>query len=206
MPLRRLTIALLALALAYRLRLRRLILTWGATAEEAAARLPGDELLPDPDRTATRAISIAAPPAAVWPWIVQIGPRPRGGAYTYDWIENLLGLDMRSADRVLDDFQHPRLGERIGLGSNEMVVAVLEPERAFGWLSADGNWLWTFVLAPAPGGTRLISRNSYRLPTPAARIGMIPMEPGSLVMERRMLAGIRERAERLAARGPGDRG
>lgn len=198
MSLRRPIIALPSLWIAYALVLRRRILTWGATAAEVGAHLPGDELLPDPDRTATRAISIAAPPAAVWPWIVQIGPRPRGGAYTYDWIENLLGLDMHSADRVLADFQHPRLGERIGLGPNEMIVAVLEPERAFGWLSADGSWLWTFTLEPAGGGTRLISRNSYRLPTLAVRIGMLPLELGSLVMERRMLAGIRDRAERLA--------
>ncbi len=198
MSLRRLIIALPLFWLAYTLKLRRLVLTWGATAAEAAAPLPGDELLPAPDRTATRAISIAAPPAAVWPWIVQIGPRPRGGAYTYDWIENLLGLDMHSADAVIAAFQHPQLGERIPLGSNEMVVAVLEPEHAFGWLSADGNWLWTFTLEPTAKGTRLISRNSYRLPTLAARIAMLPMEPGSLLMERRMLAGIRERAERLA--------
>jgi len=198
MPARRLITTAALLWLAYALALRRLILNWGATREEVAARLPGDELLPDADRTATRAISIAAPPAAVWPWIVQIGPRPRGGAYTYDWIENLLGLDMHSADRILDEFQRPRLGERISLGPNEMVVAVLEPERAFGWLSGDGNWLWTFTLEPAGAGTRLISRNSYRLPTLAARVGMVPMEPGSLLMERRMLAGIRDRAERLA--------
>lgn len=198
MPFRRLIIAALLLWLAYSLGLRRRIMTAGATPTEAAARLPGDELMSDPDRVATRAISIAAPPAAVWPWIVQIGPRPRGGAYTYDWVENLLGLDMHSADRILTEFQEPSLGERIGLGSNEMVVAVLEPERAFGWLSDDGNWLWTFALEPTADGTRLISRNSYRLPTLAARVGMLPMEPGSLVMERRMLRGIRERAERLA--------
>ena len=87
--------------------LRRPILNWGATAEEASARLPGDELLEDADGVATRAITIDAPAAAVWPWLAQMGPSPRGGAYTYDWIENLLGLDMHSADRVLPEFQHP---------------------------------------------------------------------------------------------------
>lgn len=195
----RLLLALALIALAYPALLRRRVLTWGATPGEADAELPGDRLLADLDRASTRAISIAAPPAAVWPWIVQIGPSPRGGAYTYDWIENLLGLDMHSADRVLEDFQHPQLGERISYGSNEMVVSVLEPEHAFGWLSADGNWLWTFVLQPEGEGTRLLSRNRFRLPTLAQRIGMVPMEPGSLVMERKMLAGIRDRAERLAA-------
>lgn len=198
MSVRRLIIAMPLLWLAYSRGLRRRIMTWGATPAEAGAQLPGDELLPDPDRTATRAISVAAPPAAVWPWIVQIGPRPRGGAYTYDWIENLLGLDMHSAERILPEFQRPHLGDRIPLGPNEMVVAVLEPERAFGWRSADGNWLWTFTLEPTASGTRLISRNSYRLPTLVARLGMLPMEPASLLMEHRMLAGIRKRAERLA--------
>lgn len=198
MSVRRLIVAAPLLWLAYWLGLRRRIMSWGATRAEVGATLPGDGLLVDPDRTATRAISIAAPPAAVWPWIVQIGPRPRGGAYTYDWIENLLGLDMHSADTILDEFQHPRLGDRIALGSNEMVIAVLEPGRAFGWLSADGNWLWTFTLEPTESGTRLISRNSYRLQSLAARLAMLPMEPGSLLMERRMLAGIRDRAERLA--------
>ena len=111
---RRASLGVVAVAAVYVLFLRRPILTWGATDEEATARLPGDELLEDADGIATRAIEIDAPPAAVWPWIAQIGPSPRGGAYTYDWIENLLGLDMHSADRVLPDFQHPEVGDTIG--------------------------------------------------------------------------------------------
>jgi hypothetical protein len=94
MRLKRLTRAAVAAAGAaflYRKFLRQPMLVWGATAEETAARLPGDELLEDADGVATRAITIDAPPSAVWPWIAQIGPSPRGGAYTYDWIENLLG-------------------------------------------------------------------------------------------------------------------
>ena len=83
----------------YRRMLRSVILNWGATDAEAQARLPGDELLEQADGIATRAITIDAPASAVWPWIAQIGPSPRGGAYTYDWIENLLGLNMHSADR-----------------------------------------------------------------------------------------------------------
>jgi hypothetical protein len=72
-------------------RVRQPILTWGATPAEAADSLPGDELLPTADGVSTRAIDIDAPPADVWPWLAQMGPAPRGGAYTYDWIENLLG-------------------------------------------------------------------------------------------------------------------
>jgi hypothetical protein len=195
----RAALTLTALAAVYYAVLRRPILTWGATEAEATSRLPGDELLEDADGVATRAIRIDAPAAAVWPWVAQIGPSPRGGAYTYDWIENLLGLDIHSVDRVLPEFQHPQVGDTIGYGSNRMRVERAEPGHALSWRSEDGNWVWTFVLEEHDGRTRLISRNRFRLPALAARIGMIPMEPGSLLMERKMLRGIKQRAERLAS-------
>ncbi|MGZ4172445.1 MAG: SRPBCC family protein [Solirubrobacteraceae bacterium] len=177
--------------------LRRPVLTWGATAEEASSRLPGDELLESADGVATRAIDIAAPASAVWPWLAQMGPSPRGGAYTYDWIENLLGLDMHSADTILPEFQNPQVGDTIGYGRNRMRLERLDPGHVLAWRSEDGNWVWTFVLDERDGHTRLISRNRFRLPRLVDRIGMLPMEPGSLVMERKMLRGIRERAERV---------
>jgi hypothetical protein len=188
-----------ASAFLYRRFLRQPILTWGATTAEAAARLPGDELLEDADGVATRAITIDAPRSAVWPWIAQMGPSPRGGAYTYDWIENLLGLNMHSTDRVLPDYQHPRVGDGFGYGSNKMSFKIVEPEHVLATQSADGNWVWTFVLEEQGGRTRLISRNRFRLPRLKDKIGMIPMEPGSLIMERKMLYGIKQRAQRLAA-------
>jgi hypothetical protein len=178
--------------------LRKSILNWGATAREASARLPGDELLEHPDGVSTRAIDIDAPPAAVWPWLAQMGPSPRGGAYTYDWIENLLGLNMHSTGRVLPEFQDPRVGDTFSLGSNRMRMDRVESERVLAWRSEDGNSVWTFVLKPRNGGTRLISRNRFRLPALVARIGMLPMEPASLIMERKMLRGIKQRAERLS--------
>jgi hypothetical protein len=194
-------LALAALGTLYAALLRRPILTWGATEAEASARLPGDELLEDADGVATRAIWIDAPAAAVWPWPAQMGPSPRGGAYTYDWIENLLGLDMHSTDDVLEEFQHPQVGDTIGYGSNRMRVELAEPEHVLAWRSEDGNWVWTFVIEGQDGRTRLISRNRFRLPTPVARIGMLAMEPASLLMEAKMLRGIKQRAERLAAAG-----
>ena len=189
-------LVLLAAALAYRVALRRRILDWGATEDEAGARLAGDELLERADGVATRAITIDAPASAVWPWLAQMGPSPRGGAYTYDWIENLFGLDMHSADVVLEEFQHPEVGDGFGLGKNGMRFARVEPGRVLAMRSDDGNWVWTFLLEERGGRTRLVSRNRFRLPTLKDRIGMIPMEPGSLVMERKMLRGIKERAER----------
>ena len=193
----RVGIAAVCGALIYGLLLRRPILTWGATDAEAASRLPGDELLEDADGVSTRAIEIRAPAAAVWPWLAQMGPSPRGGAYTYDWIENLLGLDMHSADRVLTEFQHPVVGDTIGFGANRMRLERVEQHHVLAWRSEDGNWVWSFVLSETGGTTRLISRNRFRLRTLVSRIGMVPMEPGSLVMERKMLLGIRRRAEQL---------
>ena len=101
-----------ALGALYFALLRDPILTWGATDAEAAARLPGDELLEAADGVTTRAIEIDAPATAVWPWLAQMGPSPRGGVYTYDWIENLLGLDIHSVDRVLPAYQDPRSATR----------------------------------------------------------------------------------------------
>jgi hypothetical protein len=189
--------ALVVLAAAYFRFLRAPILNWGATREEAAAVLPGDELLQEADGIATRAIEIQAPPGAIWPWLAQMGPSPRGGAYTYDWIENLLGLNMHSVTRVLPEYQQPQVGDTIEYGTNRMRIELVEPEHVLAWRSEDGNWVWTFIVEPRNGSTRLISRNRFRLPTLVARLGMVLMEPASLVMERKMLHGIKERAEKL---------
>ena len=192
-----------AAALVYQLLLRRPILKWGATDAEANARLPGDELLEEADGVATRAITINAPAAAVWPWIAQMGPAPRGGAYTYDWIENLLRLDMHSVDRVLPEYQHPKVGDTLGYGKNRMRTERVDPQQVLATRSQDGNWVWSFILREQDGNTRLISRNRFRLPSLTAKIGMLPMEPASLVMERKMLHGIKQRAENLAAQQVG---
>ena len=186
-------------AILYRLRLRRRVLTWGATAAEAAARLPGDELLEEADGVSTRAITIDAPAEAVWPWLAQMGPSPRGGAYTYDWIENLLGLDMHSVDRVLPEFQHPAVGDTIGFGKNQMRLERVEPEHVLAGAPRTATGSGRSCSRSTTRQTRLISRNRFRLPTLAARVGMLPMEPASLLMERKMLRGIKQRAERLAS-------
>jgi hypothetical protein len=189
-------------ALSYPLLLRKKCLTWGARPDEVSRPLPGDELMPDARLVATRAITVGAPPSAVWPWLVQMGSG-RGGAYTYDWIENLLGLAMHSADRVLPQFQQLKVGDELELGPGrpKLRVEVLEPERTLTVRFTDGTWVWIFSLSPERGGTRLISRSRIAAAgaSPLARLfSLYVMEPGSLVMERRMLTGIRERAERLA--------
>jgi hypothetical protein len=182
--------------------LRRWYLTWGATEDEVAATMPGDELLPAPDILATRAVGVDAPPSAIWPWLAQMGSG-RGGAYTYDWIENLLGLNMHSVDEVLPQFQNPEVGDVLsGDADPAMRLVVLEKDRVIVWRSDDGRWVWSFLLRPEGAGARLISRN--RIVAPAASplrllFDRLVMEPGSLIMERKMLLGIKDRAERLAA-------
>jgi len=180
---------------------RRRFVTWGATPEEITGTLPGDDLLPDAGLVSTRAITIAAGPSAVWPWLVQMGSG-RGGAYTYDRVENLFGLDMHSADEILPRLQHLAVGDTMPLGPRgpAMRVEICEPERTLAFRSADGAWVWIFELRPDHCRTRLISRNRIRPPgaNPAARLLYeVAMAPGSLIMERRMLHGIRQRAERL---------
>ncbi|HET9516376.1 MAG TPA: SRPBCC family protein [Actinoplanes sp.] len=196
--------ALLAAAAvaAYPWLLRSWYLTWGTRADEADRALPGDDLMPAPDILSTRAISIDAPPMAVWPWLVQMGTG-RGGAYTYDWIENLLGLGMHSADEILPEFQHLSVGDMLPVGPRGpgMRAEIVDPGRTLVFRSEEGTWVWIFELVAEDGGTRLISRN--RIATPNASLASravhrTVMEPGSLVMERKMLLGIKQRAERLA--------
>lgn len=187
-------------------RLWREMLDWGATAEEARRPLPGDGLLPDADLVATRAIAIEAPPAEVWPWLVQIGVG-RAGAYSYDWLDRLFGLDMRSSRRIVPELQVLAVGDVIPVAGDGtgLRVRILERERVLGTLTDDGTWSWTWVLEPAGTGTRLLSRT--RMSTghsslPARAATWLALVPASWVMERRMLLGLRERAEALAT-GPG---
>ena len=188
-------------ASAYPLFFRRRCLTWGARPDEVARKLPGDDLLADAGIVSTRAITIGAPPAAIWPWLVQMGSG-RGGVYTYDWIENLFGLHMHSTRQILPQFQDVTVGDEFPLGPGRpaMQVVVCDPERTFTVRFADGNWVWIFALFAEDGQTRLISRNRIAAAgTPPARLFYsLVMEPGSLIMERKMLLGIKQRAEDLA--------
>jgi hypothetical protein len=190
----------------YLLFLRRWCLTWGAREDEVTASLPGDELLAAAGLVTTRAVTIDAPAAAVWPWLAQLGSG-RGGAYTYDWIENLLGLNMHSASEVIPEFQDIEAGDELPLGSGGPVmrVEVVDPPRALAFRSSDQNWVWIFALLPEGNLTRLVSRNRIetRALAPVTRLlYLLFMEPGSLVMERKMLLGIKRRAERPPPPGP----
>ena len=197
-------------SLAYPLFFRRWCLTWGARRDEVSRKLPGDELLTEPDIVSTRAVWVDAPTSSVWPWLVQMGPG-RGGAYTYDWIENLFGLGMHSADEILPQYQDLQVGDaqRLGKHGPLLRVAVFEAERSLVLRSDDGQWVWAFSLVPEEAGTRLISRNRIAtpgVPLPVRLLNLLVMEPGSLIMERKMLLGIKQRAEDLARQAEGQPG
>ncbi len=195
-----LTVGLLAAS--YHLVWRHQIVNWGATADEISARLPGDEICPAPDVITTRAVAVSAPPGCVWPWLVQMGSG-RAGRYSYDWLENLFGLDMHSADVILPQFQDISLGAEFGCGRRDgaMRVEAFEPEKMLTFGLFDGRWVLSFALFPQPEVTRLVCRNRIALPhAPAiARLlATLIIEPVSLLLDRKMLLGVKERGERLA--------
>lgn len=195
----------LALAVAaigvYRRYGRPRVLNWGATKEEAAATLPGDAVVPHASIQTTRAISIDAEPRFIWPWLLQMGPKPRAGVYTYDWIERLLGMDIESSDRILPEFQQLQPGDYIALDAKQgLKVVEVQPEHALVLQWEPTGSTWAFVLQPHGNGTRLLSRNRIAGGGIGFWAGMVlAMEPGSLIMERKMLQGIKERAEALAS-------
>jgi hypothetical protein len=183
---------------------------WGATAGEAAAVLPGDEFVPDPAEQTTLAVTVAAPAEDVWAWLVQIG-QDRGGMYSYDWLENLIGLDIHSAEEIREEWQHLAVGDRVvvvpeGYGpmpaGYSFAVARVDAGRALVLRQAPPeqpwNGVWSFHVLPLGNGRcRLVSRaRTERQAQLGLRIATRAGEPVTLVMTRRMLHGIKERAER----------
>jgi hypothetical protein len=169
--------------------------------------LPGDNLVPDARAAATCAITIHAPPERVWPWIAQIG-QEKGGFYSYAWLENLFGCGITNADRVHPEWQDvkPGNGVRLHPKMTPIPVAAVEKQRALilgGPNSPDPRIppvTWAFVLEPAPGNTtRLLIRWRARPSVSLADtiLNKYMIEPIHFIMERRMMLGIRERAEAL---------
>jgi hypothetical protein len=207
--------------------LRRWYNRWGATAAETAAAMPGDELVPFPRMASTRAITIGAAPAAVWAWLVQIG-QGRGGFYSFDALENLVGCHIHSADRIDPGLQELRRGDEIRLAPGQAPsyrVAVVEPPHVLVLAVADpkarpaapeqpaprpaapgqlaATWQWLLRPAGGDAATRLVVRQRYSYPRRQAVLWHLA-EPVDFVMERRMLHGIRERAELRRPAGGGD--
>jgi len=207
-----------AAAAVYALLIRPWHLRWGADEGEVDLTLPGDDLVPTPRLNATHAVTIQASPSEVWSWLVQIG-QGRGGFYSYDWIENMMGLDIHTTNRILNHHQRLEVGDLIPLASDgyALPVAIVDPGKVLvlhGDTRIDpqetipklnpGDYLsvnWGFYLFEQDNGsTRLVERwradwNSSFQNTFFYRLFL---EPGAFVMERKMLLGIKHRAENMA--------
>ncbi|MDO8735547.1 MAG: hypothetical protein Q7K29_00485 [Thermoleophilia bacterium] len=202
--------------------LRPRILRWGATETEVVSAMPGDEIVGTPRYVTNHAVNIHAPAALVWPWLVQMG-QGRGGLYSYDWLENLLGFDIHSADRIIPEFQHLEPGDSIRLvregypADLHYEVVLVERERTL-VLRTPGSpaenfaknlpyGTWTFFLRRIDEETtRLIARtrSDFRPSFSGYIWNKYGLEPAHSIMERRMMLGIKARAE--ASVGTGSRG
>jgi hypothetical protein len=198
-------LVILALGLLYWFPVRSWLGRWGTTPDDLARVMTGDAVIVNPTHSATHAVTVDAPADAIWPWLVQMGYQ-RGGLYSYDWLDRLFGiLDRPSANRVLPEFQHLAVGDEVPLGPGEqLTVTALEPNRALvlSYNAHGFEWVWQFGLYPLDNNrTRLVSRGTERIPnTASAWLFMRVMEPAAFVMTRRMLLGLKQRAETLRAR------
>lgn len=178
---------------------------WGATAAEQAGSMPGDDLLRRAQFRATRAITIDAPPQAVWPWLVQVGAR-RAGWYSNDLLDN---LGQPSATRVVPELQHLEVGQWVPMAPsgppsdrNAFKVHSFEVNQWLLWTKPDSTWAWR--LTPTEGGTRLVTRIQaiYDWSHPLGALSaVVLMEFGDFAMQRRMLRGIKARAEAIVGGG-----
>src|SRR6266702_247585 len=210
-----------ALAVQYFVLIRPWYQTWGATSAEMQALLPGDALAPDAAEVETRAITIDAPPERVWPWLAQLG-QGRAGFYSYRFLQNLLGMQMPDGDRLLG-FPDPRPGDRLLMSPRPSMggraYATYEevlPRRALvlrtyslralgrdGMAPSSGSW--AFVLQPEAGGkTRLLVRSrtgaEHAAPSVAGlALATLVLDPIHFAFERKLMLGVKERAEGRAA-------
>jgi hypothetical protein len=197
-----LTAACAGAAVAYVYAVRPWHIRWGATDEEVSARLPGDELVEHPNVEATHAININAPVEEVWPWLVQIG-QDKGGFYSYSWLENLVGCHLQNADRIVPEFQSLSVGDAVRLHPQAppLPVLICEPPRTLVLgNNMDYPGTWGFYLREAEQGTtRLVirGRGDWK-PGLMNWLGAhVLFEPAHFIMERKMMLGVKERAEAL---------
>jgi hypothetical protein len=189
---------LVVLILGY-LAINPLLLRWGATTVETSRAMPGDLN----GMRWTRAITVAATPEQIWPWLAQWG-QGRGGWYSYDWLENLFGFNIHTANRIMPEYQNPAVGDPICMAANVCTsfVSVIEPNHWFGWQASDPNgkpvWNFIFGLFPIDGAhTILVVRESFdRDGMPAGVTSAI--EIPDVVMEQKALDTVRLRAEGLS--------
>ncbi|NNF70274.1 MAG: hypothetical protein HKN01_10920 [Acidimicrobiia bacterium] len=185
-------------------------LRWGTVDDEPSAQLPGDELVPTPKWSYTLGVDIDAPPEAIWPWIAQIG-QGRGGFYTYQTLENMVGCKVRNTTEILTEHQHPTVGDDVYLHPTTppLRIEVVDPPRAFvlfgspADIGTEETWgasTWTFAIEAGTGGrSRFLTRGRYDYGEDwksRLSFGRFPIEVISFVMSRKMMLEIKRLAER----------
>ena len=196
--------AILTLSVLYWFPMRQWMSRWHATPADLRRVMAGDALLGNPTYSGTMAVTVDARPEHIWPWLVQIGYQ-RGGLYSYDWLDRLFGyLDRPSGSRILPECQNLAVGDRIPLGRGpSWPVAAIEPNRSLvlDMRNQGGvDWVWQCGLYPIDEKrTQLVSRSCGRTNTVWARLATYAIEPAGFLMTRRMLLGLKERAESLRA-------
>ncbi|MDH4200558.1 MAG: SRPBCC family protein [Spirochaetia bacterium] len=193
---------------------RQSMLHWGTSPTEVTRVMPGDELLPDSVMTSTRAIDINVSPEKVWPWLVQMG-QGRGGFYSYDWLESLIGLDIQNTDKIIPSLQNLKKGDLIPFskagGINVIEIkpehllvlsgTLITPKGTKGHVAGEtmvgGTWVFNLEKA-GDQSSRLIvrSRIAQFKPVWISKIFMRLLEPAHFIMERKMILGIKERSEK----------
>ncbi len=183
---------------------------WGTSGTEATDPLPGDELVAEPKWSYTLAVAVDAPAEAVWPWIAQLG-QGRGGFYTYQTLENLLGCRITNATEILPEHQHPVVGDDIFVHPTALPLRIeaVDPPTALVLLGSpvdigddenSGASTWQFVVKPvADGRCRLLTRGRYDHASDwksRLAFGRFPMEVITFVMSRKMMLEIKRLAER----------
>jgi hypothetical protein len=167
---------------------------WGTRAGEVERPLPGDELVINPGIEMTRAVTIDAPVETVWPWLAQIG-QDRGAFYSYDWLENLAGCHLKNAERIHSEWQHRTVGDTVLLHPCAgPKLARFEPNRAYAF---DVGWYFALE-SLADGRTRLFARSRVPRGLPSLLYAIF-IELPHFIMERKMLLGIKRRAERRSS-------
>ena len=178
-------------------------LRWGATDEEVARAMSGDDVVKQPTFNATRAVTIQARPEEIWPWLVQIGIT-RAGWYSYDWLDN---LGKPSAQRILPQFQQVAVGDLVPLspdGKQGMGVKAFEPNQWMLWWDKKGEMTWYWGLYPQDDSqTRMITRvrMHYRWLKPSILFSLL-VEFTDIAMMRKCMLGIKQRAECASSQTP----
>jgi hypothetical protein len=196
---------------AYNYKIRPWHLRWGATKDETIEFLPGDDVKPEAEIQVTHAVTIDAPPETVWKWLVQIG-QDRGGFYSYDWIENMFGLEIHNTDEIKPDWQRLKVGDWVrsahvdwlgGRFKNKAgwFIVRMEENRALVLRDEIEHGSWSFILrAVDENKTRLIIRARGKkpesLPLKIFHYGFF--EPAHFIMERKMLLTLKKRAEEFS--------